>query len=80
MRRPFLLEGHTDTPLLVTASIGIATADDDGFTSGRLLANADLALYRAKAAGRDCAVTYTPDMRSDEPSPAPPARPPAGVR
>ena len=61
MRTPFVLEDRTDDPLSVTASIGIATARDE-MTSGDLLRNADLALYRAKAAGRNCSETYDPTM------------------
>jgi len=65
MRLPFVLEGRTDAPLSVTASIGIATAGDCS-TSGDLLRNADIALYRAKAAGRNRSAIYTPDMASDD--------------
>jgi diguanylate cyclase (GGDEF)-like protein len=73
MRTPFVLEDRTDDPLGVTASIGIATARR-GTTSGELLRNADLALYRAKAAGRNCSQTYTADMaRDDRPRPEPKA-------
>jgi diguanylate cyclase (GGDEF)-like protein len=56
MRQPFILEDRTDAPLCVTASIGIASADDHS-TPGELLRNADLALYRAKAAGKNCSAT-----------------------
>jgi len=38
----------------VTFSVGIACFPDHGTTSEQLLHIADLALYRAKAAGRDC--------------------------
>jgi diguanylate cyclase (GGDEF)-like protein len=65
MRQPFILEDRTDAPLCVTASIGIATAG--GSSSGELLRNADLALYRAKAAGRNRSAIYTPDMNTGEP-------------
>lgn len=41
----------------VTISIGIAHSDDS--SRHQLLANADLALYRSKAAGGDCATMYT---------------------
>jgi diguanylate cyclase (GGDEF)-like protein len=64
MRKPFVLEDRSDAPLSVTASIGIATAGD-GSSSGDLLRSADIALYRAKAAGRDCSAVYTPDMTGD---------------
>ncbi|HXZ18768.1 MAG TPA: sensor domain-containing diguanylate cyclase [Candidatus Acidoferrales bacterium] len=38
----------------VTFSVGIACFPDHGTTAEQLLHTADLALYRAKAAGRDC--------------------------
>jgi PleD family two-component response regulator len=66
MRRPFVLDGRDATSLQISASIGIATADDRS-TSGDLLRNADFALYQAKAAGRDRSATYTPDLIDDEP-------------
>jgi len=46
---PFRIDGHE---LAVAASIGIAVAPHDGADSDTLLKNADLALYRAKEAGR----------------------------
>jgi diguanylate cyclase (GGDEF)-like protein len=65
MRKPFVLEDRTDDPLCVTASIGIATAGNCS-TSGDLLRNADLALYRAKSDGRNRSAVYTPDMANDD--------------
>jgi diguanylate cyclase (GGDEF)-like protein len=57
---PFEIAG-SDAPLTVTASIGIAegrrTAADE------LLRDADVALYRAKAAGKRCAVVFAPEMQ-----------------
>jgi diguanylate cyclase (GGDEF)-like protein len=47
--QPYQIEGHQ---LLVSCSIGIAWAPDDGTDPDLLLANADLALYRAKAEAR----------------------------
>jgi diguanylate cyclase (GGDEF)-like protein len=47
--QPYQIEGHQ---LLVSCSIGIAFAPDDGSDPDLLLANADLALYRAKAEAR----------------------------
>jgi diguanylate cyclase (GGDEF)-like protein/PAS domain S-box-containing protein len=43
----------------ITASIGVATFDSDDATAGELLVNADLAMYAAKASGRDRIVVYT---------------------
>ena len=49
MARPLSLDGNEIVP---STSIGIAIAPQDGEDSGTLLRNADLALYRAKEAGR----------------------------
>jgi diguanylate cyclase (GGDEF)-like protein len=70
MRKPFVLEDRTDDPLSVTASIGMATAGPES-SSGELLRSADIALYRAKAAGRNRSAVYTPDMASDDQMTAP---------
>ena len=48
----------------VSASIGIAGFDEDGLGPDEVLANADLAMYEAKDAGRDRAVAYRPVGRS----------------
>lgn len=47
--RPFEIENHQ---LIVSCSIGIAVAPTDGRDAETLLANADLALYRAKSETR----------------------------
>ena len=49
INEPFELEGHHVT---VGASIGVALAPGDGDDPDRLLKNADMALYRAKAEGK----------------------------
>jgi diguanylate cyclase (GGDEF)-like protein len=49
MAQPFSVEGNEFVP---STSIGIAIAPQDGEDGGTLLRNADLALYRAKEAGR----------------------------
>ena len=49
MAKPFTVEGNEFVP---STSIGIAIAPQDGEDGGTLLRNADLALYRAKEAGR----------------------------
>jgi diguanylate cyclase (GGDEF)-like protein/PAS domain S-box-containing protein len=46
----------------IGASIGIALYPDDGTTSEQILANADMALYRAKGSGRGGACFFEPDM------------------
>jgi predicted signal transduction protein with EAL and GGDEF domain len=43
-------------------TIGIALYPRDGDDTRKLLANADLALYRAKEHGRARACFFTPDM------------------
>ena len=43
----------------VTASIGVAAFESDDATADELLVNAGLAMYAAKAAGRDRVVLYT---------------------
>lgn len=45
---------------MVTASIGVAAFESDDATADELLVNANLAMYAAKAAGRDRVVIYTP--------------------
>jgi diguanylate cyclase (GGDEF)-like protein len=47
---PFEVGGHQ---IGIGASIGVAIAPHDGNEAGELLRNADLALYRAKAGGRN---------------------------
>ena len=47
--RPLVIDGNELVP---STSIGIAIAPDDGADGGTLLKSADLALYRAKEAGR----------------------------
>lgn len=46
----------------VTASIGIAVWPDDGDDERTLLRNADVAMYAAKQAGKDCFRRFTADM------------------
>jgi diguanylate cyclase (GGDEF)-like protein/PAS domain S-box-containing protein len=52
-----------DGPLLhVTVSIGIAQGLRE--SANELLRDADIALYQAKLAGRDCWVSFVPEMKS----------------
>ena len=53
----------SDVPLRVTASIGIA--EGDRLEAGELLRDADIALYRAKAAGKDRSATFVPTMHEE---------------
>lgn len=55
----FLLEDHE---VVVGTSIGIACAPLHGTTASQLLQNADLALYRAKAAGRGTSIVFEEGM------------------
>jgi diguanylate cyclase (GGDEF)-like protein len=56
---PYNLRGHT---IMLSTSMGIAVAPDDGIESSELLKNADLALYGAKADGRGRYRFFEPKM------------------
>ncbi len=56
---PCNLDGHQ---VVVGASIGIAIAPGDGADADRLMKNADMALYRAKADGRATFRFFEPEM------------------
>jgi diguanylate cyclase (GGDEF)-like protein/PAS domain S-box-containing protein len=60
MAEPFALSSSFGPPLNVGMSVGIAIGDDA--TSDELLRNADLALYRAKAKGKNCIVEFDQEM------------------
>ena len=53
-----------DAELYVTTSIGITVFPSDGLTMGELFANADTALYRAKAEGRNAFRFFTVKMHA----------------
>ena len=57
---PYEIAGHT---VMVGVSVGVAIAPKDGKSSEELLANADTALYRAKALTRGTFCLFEPDMR-----------------
>jgi diguanylate cyclase (GGDEF)-like protein/PAS domain S-box-containing protein len=51
--------------IVATLSVGVAIAPADGATSERLLKSADLALYKAKADGRNCVRFFVAEMDSE---------------
>jgi diguanylate cyclase (GGDEF)-like protein len=59
LRQPLQVEGLEVTP---TASIGACVFPDDAHTMSELLSNADAALYRAKANGRDNVAVFEREM------------------
>jgi diguanylate cyclase (GGDEF)-like protein len=62
MREPFELDGAS-APLVVNTSIGIATGDRN--SGDELLRDADVALYEAKAAGKNRFEVFDPEMERD---------------
>jgi diguanylate cyclase (GGDEF)-like protein len=59
---PYEIDGHR---VVIGISIGIAMAPHDGLDSAHLLRNADLALYRAKADGRNAYRFFEQEMDED---------------
>ncbi|MDT8409909.1 MAG: EAL domain-containing protein [Wenzhouxiangellaceae bacterium] len=58
-RKPFEIERRE---FMLTASIGIAVAPEDGLTARDLMRNADTAMYHAKNEGRNGFQFFTPSM------------------
>jgi diguanylate cyclase (GGDEF)-like protein/PAS domain S-box-containing protein len=56
---PFAIDGRD---LYITASIGVSLYPNDGEDSTTLLKNADIAMYRAKDAGKNTYQFYSSDM------------------
>ncbi|WP_409059844.1 putative bifunctional diguanylate cyclase/phosphodiesterase [Streptomyces sp. SYP-A7185] len=61
LSQPYAIDGND---VRVAASIGVAFAEP-GVGAGELLRNADLAMYRAKAAGKGRVELYAPQMQAD---------------
>ncbi|MFG3503905.1 putative bifunctional diguanylate cyclase/phosphodiesterase [Streptomyces sp. NPDC047821] len=61
LSQPYRVEGQE---VRVAASIGVAFAEA-GISAGDLLRNADLAMYRAKAGGKNRVELYAPQMQAD---------------
>jgi len=62
LRQPFEIAG-SPTSLTVGASIGVAVGDRPA--AGDLLRDADVALYQAKDAGKNCYALFNAEMESD---------------
>jgi diguanylate cyclase (GGDEF)-like protein/PAS domain S-box-containing protein len=58
-RDPFHIQGRE---FMLTASLGIAIAPEDGASSQELLRNADIAMYESKGEGRNTYHYFTPAM------------------
>ncbi len=61
LRMHFHLDGHD---IVVTASVGIAVATHGSGTPETLMSHADVAMYRAKDAGRSGYVIFDPSMNA----------------
>ncbi len=59
VKRPIMVEGQE---VFVTTSLGISLFPEDGHDAEILLKNADAAMYRAKAQGRDNVERYFADL------------------
>jgi diguanylate cyclase (GGDEF)-like protein len=62
IRRPLRVHDNT---IMLTAAAGVASAPSDAPDAAGLLVMADLAMYRAKALGGNCAQPYAPEMSSE---------------
>jgi diguanylate cyclase (GGDEF)-like protein len=62
LRRPYELDGQNARPLSLTASIGIALGERA--SAAELLSDADIALYEAKAAGKNRFMLFQSSMQT----------------
>lgn len=62
LQQLFILDGHEEQEIFITASIGITIFPQDGQTVAALLKNADSALYEAKELGRNNYQFFTDTM------------------
>jgi diguanylate cyclase (GGDEF)-like protein/PAS domain S-box-containing protein len=62
LRNPFMVESRE---LFVTVSIGIALYPEHGINADALIRRADVAMYAAKAQGRDAYALYDESMSAD---------------
>ena len=59
LARPIIVEGHE---FVTTCSMGIAVYPDDGADGETLMTRADIAMYSAKDAGKNCYQFYAPHL------------------
>lgn len=59
---PVLLDELPDVPITIRTSVGVAVGTRGD--AEELLRDADVALYAAKAAGKDCHVVFQPEMQA----------------
>ncbi len=59
---PYQLQGQS---VIVTASVGVTVAPEDGRDAAQLMKNADLAMYRAKHKGRNNFQFFTAEMNDE---------------
>jgi diguanylate cyclase (GGDEF)-like protein len=62
LREPFVLRAPASPTLSISASIGIATGGRS--SANDLLRDADIALYQAKMAGKDCYASFRQEMHT----------------
>jgi diguanylate cyclase (GGDEF)-like protein len=62
LRQPVEVSGSSERPLVITASIGVAVGQRE--SADQLLRDADLALYEAKAQGKDRYVLFESSMQT----------------